>query len=147
MSVTPFYLRGNSGALVTLLRPELKAVLNRAAIIGYDVSVITSYRDPVAQMAAYKAGKSKAKPGQSPHNFKPSFAFDFVPRGFKDWNNIQQFRTGAHVFMTAAHIEGVEITWGGDWNRNGIETDEHGLRDFDHIELAFWRTLVKGKGK
>lgn len=137
----PFHRLGNSGVLYTLMHRRLQIVADRAGAMGYGFQIVVSYRDAVAQMAAFKAGKSKAKPGHSPHNFNPARAFDFIDHPFTGWNDIPAFRAGAHVFSAAATLVGDDIVWGADWNDNGSEADEHGLRDFDHIELADWRRL------
>ena len=140
--MTHFHLQGNSGVLFTLMHKRLQLVANKAADMGYQFQIIVSYRDAAAQLAAFKSGKSKLKPGHSAHNHNPSFAFDFIPHPFEGWNSIPPFRNGGHIFNAAAALIWDNVDWGGDWNDNGSETDEKGLRDFDHIELAGWRSLV-----
>lgn len=136
----PVHRQGNSGALFLLCHPKLQMVADKAGDMGLKFHIIVSYRDPVLQMAAYKAGKSKAKPGQSAHNYKPSLAFDFIPLPFAGWNDIPQFRNAAHVFLAAGHLLGIPITWGGDWDGDGDEHDQT-LFDADHIELTNWRSM------
>lgn len=126
---------GHSGVCLSTCAKPLQAISDKAQLMGFDHQIIVGYRDPVAQLAAYRAGKSKLKPGHSKHNSMPSEAFDFIGHPFAGWTDIDQFRGGAHVFLGAAHILGIVARWGGDWNMNGSEADEHGLRDFDHIEL------------
>lgn len=151
---TPFHRRGKSGLMFAGLHPLLQQTHDKAGLIGFDHHIIQGYRDPVAQLAAYKAGLSKAKPGQSPHNFNPALGDDWIPYPFlpldphadKDtaagdpWHNIPAFRGGAHVFIGAGHILGIPITWGGDWDGDGDEHDQS-LFDGDHIELTNWRQM------
>ncbi len=134
----PLHRQGNSGVLYSLLAQPLQMVCDKASQMGFEHQIIVSYRDPVAQLAAFKAGKSKAKPGQSAHNFKPARAFDFIPHPFAGWNSIPPFRNGAHVFLGVGHTLGIELTWGGDWDGDGDERDQT-LFDADHIELKNWK--------
>lgn len=142
MSNLVFHRQGNSGVLYTLMHPRLQLIADKAWSMGYEFQIVVSYRDPVAQLAAFKAGKSKLDgiKKKSAHGFHPSRAFDFVPHPL-DWKDIPAFRNGAHIFSAAATLVHDNIVWGGDWNDNGSEADEHGLRDFDHIELKDWRSL------
>ena len=136
-----FHQQGNSGVLFALMHPRLQRVADKAADMGYEFQIIVSYRSPEQQLAAYKAKRS-AFDGfkrKGAHNFNPSRAFDFIAHPFGGWNDIPQFRSGGHIFNAAATLIGDNVTWGGDWNDNGSEADEHGLRDFDHIELTNWR--------
>jgi len=54
-------------------------VLSAIATSPIDFSVTAGYRCEEDQNAACLAGYSKAKFGQSPHNFDPSVAVDLVP--------------------------------------------------------------------
>lgn len=47
-------------------------------------------------------------------------------RGAIDWDNLDNYRVIAHAMKAAAQIEGVAITWGGDW----VTT-----KDYPHFEL------------
>lgn len=132
------------------LPKSLKAVCDKAALMGFDHHLIVGYRDAATQAAKFKAGLSKAKPGQSPHNVKPPkgpLAFDFVffpfvPRkGETDpWKDIPTFRAYGHGFVAAGHLIGIDLAWGGDWDSDGDETDQT-LFDADHIELKNWRGI------
>lgn len=112
--------------------PDLQRVMYDA--IKYnDFTVICGYRDRAAQDAAYKAGTSKARFGQSPHNFKPSLAVDCVPYPL-DWNDIGRFELMGRVIMQSASKLRVPLVWGRNFKA---------LRDYPHFELANWQTRVK----
>lgn len=138
-------LSANSLAILEGVHPTLVALVTRVHK-ECGVQIIQGHRSNAQQQVAYSTGKSKAKPGQSAHNSWKARAVDFLPGEFHtsgDWNNLDIFRGTAHVFLGVAHLmnnSGPWIRWGGDWNMNNSEADEHGLRDFDHIELFPWRT-------
>lgn len=139
-----------SQAVLAHLHPDL-AVLAVRSHKACGIQLIEGWRSNAQQQLAYATGKSKAKPGSSAHNAWPARAFDFLPKEFHgndDWDNIPIFRGAAHIILGEAHKLMIErgtpdvemARWGGDWNMNGSEADEKGLRDFDHIELWPWRT-------
>lgn len=140
MAASKVHLEGKSGKLFAELDPRLQRVANEAALAGCGFKVTTGYRNPADQLAAFKAGKSKAKPGQSPHNIKPARAFDFIPHPFTGWEDIAQFRVRAAMFLGAGKKIGIPVTWGRDWDGDGDETDQT-LMDAPHIELKGWKGL------
>lgn len=113
-----------------LAHPDLQRVL-RAAIKDFDFSVICSYRSDADQQAAYDSGHSKARPGQSPHNFQPSLAVDCAPHPL-DWKDIKSFQRMAQVINGHAAKLGVPISWGGSWRT---------FKDYPHFELANWKAM------
>lgn len=52
-----------------------------------------------------------------------------------DWNNTARFDRLAALMFRAAQAEGVKITWGADWDRDG-RPRERGESDSPHFELA-----------
>lgn len=109
--------------------PLLQIVMNEA-IKKYDFSVICGYRGKEAQEEAFREGHSNARFGQSPHNFKPSFAVDIVPYPL-DWNDIAAFnRMGQHVMSVASRLD-VKLKWGRDFS----------FKDYPHFELLDWKRL------
>jgi peptidoglycan L-alanyl-D-glutamate endopeptidase CwlK len=72
-----------------------------------------TYRGPNDQERAFRAGKSRARFGQSLHNFKPSYAFDVAfigADGAADWS-FPLFEKMAEV------LEPLGLEWGGRWPR------------------------------
>lgn len=81
---------------------------------------------------------TNARAGQSPHNFKPSYAFDIAftdSRGGLDWSHdlFEKFQ------QCVQEISSVMV-WGYDWNGNG-KKDKN---DFDapHWELKDWKKYI-----
>jgi peptidoglycan L-alanyl-D-glutamate endopeptidase CwlK len=115
--------------------PGLHRVLLRAmTTMPFDVQVICTSRSMEAQQAAYDSGHSKAKPGQSAHDWSPSLAYDLAPLPI-DWNDTARFGVMADHIKTAAAVENVQVVWGGDWKS---------IKDFPHFELKNWRSLTAG---
>ena len=83
---------------------------------GIDVIITSTYRDKESQQALYDQGRTKpgnivtkAKPGQSFHNWR--VAFDFVPvvNGKAQWNDISLFKKCGEI------AKSIGLEWAGDW--------------------------------
>lgn len=88
-------------------------------------AVICGFRGRYEQEKAYYSGKSKARFGQSKHNFKPSLAVDIVPLPL-DWNDIPAFERLGEKIMAKAEEMGIKVKWGKNFK---------GLVDYPHFEL------------
>lgn len=113
----------------------------KEAIKEIDFKVLDSMRGRDAQNRAYAAGRSKAKFGQSAHNYFPAIAVDLFPAPY-DWNNRQAFKDLAEVAMRIAKKHDVPLRWGGDWNMDGNRTTKDSW-DMPHFELHPWRKWAK----
>lgn len=87
-----------------------------------------------------------AKPGQSPHNYFPVQAFDisFITKfGKLDWS-AENFKLFWEICQEVLKEMGQPnaMRWGGDWNGNGITSDEK-KPDAPHYEINGWEKLVK----
>lgn len=105
--------------------------LMESAITEFDFTVICGQRGREEQEAAYRAGKSRARFGQSPHNFAPSLAVDIVPYPL-DWNDLAAFNKMGAVIKKHAKKLGINVTWGKDFKT---------LKDYPHFELTNWRDI------
>lgn len=86
-------------------------------------------RSDVDQTALYARGLSKARAGESPHNY--GLAADIV-HGTKAWDlTRKQWDLVGHIGNEVARQIGVEFEWGGDWK----------FYDPAHWELANWRDI------
>ncbi|MER9486828.1 M15 family metallopeptidase [Mesorhizobium sp. M0563] len=81
------------------------------------------------QNAAFVQGHSKAKAGQSAHNY--GMAIDVI-HSVHGWN-LQRLSWAllGHIGQEISVQSGIEITWGGEWK----------FYDPAHWELTSWRTL------
>nr|QJB21399.1 MAG: hypothetical protein [Microvirus sp.] len=85
------------------------------------------WRSPDEQDAAFKRGVTKARAGQSPHNW--GCAVDIV-HCRKHWGLTErQWRVVGHVGKELAAQRSLHVTWGGDWK----------FWDPAHWELADWQ--------
>lgn len=107
-----------------------------------ECSILTGHRTREEQEQAYTAKLSKAKFGQSPHNFKPSLAVDAAPYPI-DWKNTDRFYEFAQVVLQTAEEQGIDIRWGGDWDGDG-DTKDQTFNDLVHFELAEWKGMKNG---
>lgn len=97
-----------------------------------------TYRSNEEQTALYNQGRinkkrkvTNAKAGQSPHNYKPSFAFDiaFISLEKKlDWNPRLFFDFNKIIKEIEPQIE-----WGGSWVS---------FKDNPHFELKNWKEYL-----
>lgn len=126
---------------IAKLHPKLRAIVEEA-IDEIDFKVLDSTRGRAAQTKAFMQGNSKAKFGQSAHNYVPAIAMDLFPAPY-DWNNIAAFDRLAKVIMRIAKEHGTPIRWGGDWNMDGDKTKSDAW-DKPHFELHPWRDWAKG---
>lgn len=95
------------------------------AIAIVDFVVLCGYRGKEEQEAAFAAGTSPARWGQSLHNKMPSKAVDLAPYPI-DWNNRERFAELAGVIKAVAYKHNIKIKWGGDFEK---------FCDMPHFEL------------
>lgn len=121
--------------------PKLQTLIY-AAWEQMDFLVMDSQRGKAAQEMAFKLGRSKAKFGQSAHNWAPAIALDLAPFPI-NWNKTEPFKKlQFEIIRPLAKKMGIPIRQGLDWNMNGIITDESFV-DWPHVELHPWREWAK----
>ena len=108
-------------------------ILFEEVVKHFDCTVICGHRGQAEQEAAYAARKSRARFGQSPHNFEPSRAVDVAPYPI-DWNDLDRFQFFGGFVLGVAAAMGVPLRWGGDWNGNRKLSDNR-FNDLPHFEL------------
>jgi hypothetical protein len=136
------------------LHPELRArVLRVLADLGGRVSPWEGYRDAIGQAKALARGSSRAKWGQSPHNYSPALACDLVLhperhdlRAHKDdaeypdlWDDesLDALATWA-ALEEAAQRHGLERVTIRDRITGKL------VRDKPHVQVPMWRAYVTG---
>lgn len=127
-----------SSAALLKCHPKLQLVAHEA-IKEIDFRVLDATRGRADQERAFAGGKSKARFGQSAHNYVPAIAFDLFPAPY-DWNNRQSFINLSKVILRISKEKGVPLRWGGDWNGDGNLSDGW---DMPHYELTPWREWAK----
>lgn len=129
-----------SKAALAKCHPHLQDIANEA-IKEIDFKVLDSTRGRADQERAFAGGKSKARFGQSAHNYIPAIAFDLFPAPY-DWDNRGAFTALSKVIMRIAKEKGIPLRWGGDWNMDGDKTKTDAW-DMPHYELHPWRDWAK----
>lgn len=124
--------------------PPLIEVMNLGLEMSpVDISIVSGFRDEDVQNLLFRTGASKKPWPMSEHNFmlknKPhSKAFDFAPHLGSEiripWSDTHLFAVVAGVFFAAASQLDLKLRWGGDWNMNGLTTDQT-FMDWGHLEL------------
>lgn len=102
----------------------------------FDCSIIVGHRGEAEQNMAYLQEKSTKDWPHSKHNQEPSLAVDVVPWPFNenDWGDKERFYFMAgHVLGIAGQL-GIDIRWGGDWDRDKDIHDQK-FDDLVHFEL------------
>jgi len=100
-----------------------------------DITIITGHRNKEEQDEAYRRGASQKPWPESKHNVSPSLAVDIAPWPI-DWSNELRFWTVGAFVMGVGKSMGVELRWGGLWDRGWEHVAESGFRDLGHFELV-----------
>ena len=116
------------------VHPDLRKVCEYA-IEFTDFTVLEGHRSVERQRRLFAANATKIdgikKKGK--HNFIPALAVDLAPYPI-DFKDVRRYHDLAQVILLAAKHLGVEIRWGGDWDRDGDLTDQKFI-DIGHFEL------------
>lgn len=136
----------NSLTLLKSAHPQLRKLAQAVAAKGVAFRVICAFRGRQDQEQAFAAGLSKARWGQSAHNYFPSVAIDIAPgwNGPLRWSDTKAFDAVGRAFVATAKELGIPIRWGADWDMDGQTSDE-AFVDRPHIELHPWRSFTGEK--
>jgi len=113
--------------------PKLQVVFAEV-IKHFDHAILEGHRDRDAQNEKYRCGLSKIKWPESKHNTEPSKAVDAVPYPI-DWEDRERFHFFAGFVQGISAGLGIEIRWGGDWDRD-TEVNDNRFDDLPHFELV-----------
>ena len=124
--------------LASVVRTAMHMLPKLRKIMDWDLqdfSVTCGHRSGEEQEKLFKEGKSQARAGQSPHNFKPSRAVDLLPYPW-DWSNVtpadmKRFKELVELIKICAAFKNYRVTSGSDWPR---------FKDWPHFERADWKT-------
>jgi len=110
-----------------------------------DFSVLEGHRGARDQNEYFQKGLSKVRWPDSLHNEYPSEAIHLAPypvlwpRGVKDptekMKRYARFYYLAGIVITVGHRLGIQVKFGGDWNRNH-RFDDQTFDDLMHYELV-----------
>ena len=111
---------------------RLQKVFNEV-IKHVDCSILEGHRSGERQNKLYDEGKTKVKYPKGRHNNNPSLAVD-VARYPIDWDDRERHTLFAGFVIGIARGMGINLRWGGDWNRNW-DTADNRFDDFPHFEI------------
>ena len=104
--------------------------MKRVFKLGVPIFAHSVIRGSADQNRLYREGHSKARAGESPHNY--GAAVDLI-HGTKGWNlTRKQWAIIGHIGKELAIQAGHKVTWGGDFKS---------LYDPAHWELTEWRAI------
>ncbi len=112
---------------------RLQEILNKAIEL-VDFSILEGHRDEEKQNRMVAEGKSQLSWPNSRHNKNPSLAVDIAPYPI-DWDDIRRFDRLSGVISGIAWTKGIEIRWGGDWDRDW-DLQDNRFNDLPHFELV-----------
>lgn len=124
--------------------PKLIRVMDRGLELSpVDITIVWGWRGEEIQNNFFRMDMSTKEWPDSKHNFEiegvgpHSKAFDFAPwvNGAIPWDDTHLFAFIAGVFFSAAEDLGTKLRWGGDWDMDGLTTDQTFL-DWGHIEVV-----------
>lgn len=127
------YSFGNSSIKkLSTCHPDIQTVMFKAIKL-IDFTVLCGARTEQEQEQAFKEKRSKLRYPESKHNKSPSLAIDIAPWPIR-WNDREQFYYMGGLVMGVANGLGIDLRYGGDWNRNGRIGDQS-FDDLVHFEL------------
>ena len=122
---------------------RIQRVLYRVVEV-YDITVLEGRRSWEQQLEYFETGRSKVKPGCQGAMHVPldprdvafkSLAVDIAPYPI-DWADTKRFTYMAGVVMGVAASMGVDLRWGGNWDRDQVIIDDQNFNDLPHFELV-----------
>jgi len=114
-------LRGVDIKLVNVLNEVVK---------HYDITILEGLRSKTKQRELVAKGASKTM--NSKH--LEGKAVDIAPYPIPEWKHTSEFIFMAGRVMQEADRLGVNVRWGGDWNRND-RTSDNKFNDYVHFEI------------
>ncbi len=116
------------------VRPLAKSFIVSCADRGIEVIITSTYRDKESQAALYAQGRTKpgaiitrAKPGQSFHNYRCAFDFCPIVNGKPQWEDLKAFKRCGEI------AESLGLEWAGRWK---------GFKELAHCQYTGGLTLA-----
>ncbi len=104
-----------------------KGLIKRMAALGVPMYAHCVWRTPDEQLALWERKRTKARPGESPHNW--GCAVDIVHCRYHWDLTERQWAIIGHIGKEYGKASGLNVIWGGDWK----------FYDPAHWELADWK--------
>lgn len=133
-----FILGRRSLTRLEQVHPDLQLVVKRAITLStLDFTVLEGARSVERQRELVAAGASKTMKSRhlvTSDGWAHAVDLGALVAGKIRWD-WPLYRKLADAMNQAADDLSINIIWGGDWDDDGDESDEHGLRDGPHFQL------------
>ena len=116
---------------------EVHPLLQRVVMVvaeTFNLKVLCGHRGQAEQHKKFIEGFTQVDWPHGKHNSLPSLAVDIVPYPV-DWEDRARFVYLAGHIRQEAIRQGIEIRWGGDWNKN-TELFDNKFDDLPHFEIV-----------
>jgi peptidoglycan LD-endopeptidase CwlK len=113
--------------------PRLKQVFEDV-VRNFDCTILEGRRDEARQNRMVDEGKSQVRWPNGKHNTTPSLAVDVAAYPIAWDDRARQTLFAGYVLATAKAM-GVDLRWGGDWNRD-TEVRDNSFDDLVHFEIV-----------
>lgn len=116
---------------------RLQEIFNEA-IKYIDITIVQGHRSKEEQNKYYREGKSEVQYPNSKHNSSPAKAVDAAPYVSGEgipWQDDRYFYYLAGIVMAIAKSKGINLRFGGDWDRDNNFSDQS-FNDLVHYEIV-----------
>ena len=101
---------------------------------NFDCTIIEGHRNKERQNQMVAEGKSQVRWPDGKHNTVPSLAADVCPYPVV-WDDRERQTLFAGYVLATAKAMGIDLRWGGDWNRD-TEVRDNSFDDLVHFEIV-----------
>ena len=112
--------------------PRLQRVFEDV-VRNFDCSILEGHRDEARQNRMVDDGKSQVRWPDGKHNTTPSLAVDVAAYPIV-WDDRERQTLFAGYVLATAKAMGVDLRWGGDWDRD-TEVRDNSFDDLVHFEI------------
>ena len=127
----PSFSRASKDQLATCDH-RLQALFEEVVRV-FDCKILEGHRNQEKQHAAFVSGHSKLDWPNGNHNAMPSKAVDVAPYPV-DWTDRERMTFFAGYVLGVAKGMGLNIRWGGDWDRDW-QVKDNNFDDLVHFEI------------
>ena len=125
-------LKGVNPILIDWINEFSKDYNYKFATESVDIIITEGLRTLEQQKKYLETGKSKTL--KSKHLIGNAIDICFSVNGKVNWNDMKYWSLAGKHFSQYAKLKGLNLRWGGDWNKNGEWKDEKFL-DAPHFEI------------
>ncbi len=113
--------------------PRLQRVFQEV-VRNFDCTILEGHRNRERQNQMVEEGKSQVRWPDGKHNTVPSMAVDVCPYPIV-WDDRERQTLFAGYVLATANAMGVNLRWGGDWDRD-TEVRDNSFDDLVHFEVV-----------